>query len=166
MRIRVMASLVVLQLAVGAVAGCAARAHRPWWSPEDQSHLKEPFSLKVNVDRSDVAIGESLTIEYILANTSDVAVTACANGWGDFHLSGTRRGVGHATTSVDGVLPEAIFRLPPHTRMVWSAVIKVPDVGAGSASLRGTLRSSCSLWPGEVWSEPVAMTLRSQQTIW
>ena len=153
---------VLLLLVVGMSTGCASRASRSsLWAPPGETYPDDPFRLEVKISRSEVAVGESLTMHYILTNTTAHAVAACADGWGDFHVLGTRRDKGQASISLDAVRPNMVFRVPPHASMVWQAEIVIPDVGTGPASIRGTLRSSCSLWSGTVVSEPVRVTIRS-----
>ena len=56
--------------------------------------------------------------------------------------------------------PERVFRIPPHASLVWRTDIEAPDVGAGPATIRGIVHSTCSLWSGSVVSDPVTVMIR------
>jgi hypothetical protein len=140
--------------------GCtAARTTNPLWAPRSEEYPPDPFSLAIKTSATDVVIGQTLTMEYTLTNTTERAVAGCADGWGDYHLVGTARDKGQATFNADAVRLETVFRVPPRASLVWRTDIVIADVGLGSASLRGSLRSSCSLWAGFVMSEPVMLSV-------
>jgi len=120
----------------------------------------KPFTLQLRVSPPETVMGAPLTLEYVLTNTTEVAVAACADSWNSYHVWGTRGEKGHETLSLDAVPPERVFRIPPHASLVWRTDIKAPDVGAGPATIRGIVHSTCSLWSGSVVSDPVTVMIR------
>src|SRR5436309_24363 len=140
---------------------CASgRSHGCVQLLQGESYPKDPFRLQVRVAPSEIVVGQPLTIEYTLTNTSDQAVAACADGWSDFYVRGTHGDHGHSSASLDALRPEMVFRVPPHASIVWRADVRFNEVGLGPATLRGTLQSSCSLWSGSVVSDAVQLTIR------
>lgn len=146
-------------LAFGVVSIQCASRDPALMRPE--TYPSKVFTLQLRVSPIETAVGEPLTLEYVLTNTIERAVSACADSWDNYHVWGTRSEEGQATINHDGVRPERVFRIPPRTSLVWRVVIKTPDVGTGQATIRGMLHSTCSLWSGSVVSEPVAVMIRS-----
>jgi hypothetical protein len=140
---------------------CAGAARGVLCALPGETYPSDPFELDVTVSPSETAVGEPFTIKYTLRNISDQAVPACATGWNDFYILGTRRGEGQGTASLDDVDPQTTFRIPSLFSMTWEAEIRTPDVGVGEARVRGVLRSSCSLWSGSVMSAPVPLVIRA-----
>ena len=137
---------------------CASRG--TVWRQPGETYPAKAFTLQLRVSPIEATVGDPLSLEYVLTNTTEQAVAACADSWSNYHMWGTRSEKGQATINFDAVPPESIFRIPPRASLVWRVDIKTPDVGTGSATIRGILHSSCSLWSGSVVSEPVTVTIR------
>lgn len=149
----------LLPLVFGLLSVQCASSGSAWKHP-GETYPGNALALRLKVSPVETAVGAALVLEYVLTNTTGQPVSACADSWNDYHVWGTRGEDGQATVSHDTVPPERIFRIPPRASLLWRVDVRTPDVGVGPATIRGMLRSSCSLWSGSVVSEPVTVTIR------
>ena len=152
--------LIRLQLVFFGVMSIQCASHGPAWRQPGETYPNDPFSLRLTASPAETIVGEPLTLEYVLTNTTEQAIAACADSWRSYHVWGTRSEEGQETISNDSVPPERVFRIPPRSSLVWRIDIRTPNVGTGPATIRGTLRSTCSLWSGSVVSDPVTVVIR------
>lgn len=124
----------------------------------------QPFQLTVDLNSTEVAIGDMIQISYHLLNTSDKPVGGCPVGWDEFLVinSATKsnRGLVHVST---GIANDDVFRLPAHAMLTWSREIEMPDIGVGEAQLVGNFESGCWLWSGQVRSKPVVIQVTARR---
>lgn len=154
-------TVVILAILIGHSAVAADNEYV--YAFKGEQYPEAPFVLTVALDRDAARLGDTVTVTYRLANTSDVAVSTCATGWSEYTLTGAD---GEATGLVivhkDGISSFNFLRLPPQTTLSWESSCKVLDVAPGKGSFVGRFQASpmCSyLWQGKVESDPIPIAI-------